>query len=80
MGDPHGTALHDEKDGSVHFLLDTERLSKTCCLSKISCEQMPLQLFYTCFALSSCIEQLTGHEVHRFITHVCQDASGNPYT
>ena len=48
------------------ILLNTERLRKNGCLGKISCEQMPLQLFDLC-----CIDQLTGHEVHRFIAHLC---------
>ena len=44
MGDPHGTALHDEKDG-VCIVLDSERLGKPDRLGKNSCEQMLLQLF-----------------------------------
>ena len=52
-------------------VLDKGRLGKHDRLGKNSCEQMLLQLFCTLF----CIEQLTGHEVHRFFALLCQDVS-----
>ena len=53
-------------------MLDSERLGKDGCLGKISCEQMPIAVVTLQL---SCIEQLIGHEVHRFNTSLCQDVS-----